>query len=93
VPAYLALLESGELASRVEAAYRQLEDCDLCARYCHVNRFETSFQTIRGAVCRTGERAIVASFGPHHGEKDPLRGWNGCGGEPRGGQRDASPGR
>lgn len=44
-------------------------------RYCHVNRK----QTIEGAVCRTGELAVVHSFGPHHGEEDPLRGWNGSG--------------
>ena len=30
-------------------------------------------------MCRTGERAIVNSFGPHHGEEDPLRGWSGSG--------------
>ncbi|NIR31118.1 MAG: radical SAM protein [Gammaproteobacteria bacterium] len=74
-PAYLHLRETGELDARVEAAYRHLEDCDLCARYCHVNRRET----IQGAVCRTGERAVVHSHGPHHGEEDPLRGWNGSG--------------
>ncbi len=74
-PAYLELLESGELARRVERAYRHLEDCDLCARYCHVNRRETT----KGAVCRTGERAVVHSFGPHHGEEDPLRGSRGSG--------------
>jgi putative pyruvate formate lyase activating enzyme len=74
-PAYLALLESGELAERVRRAYARLEDCDLCARYCRVNRRET----IRGAVCRTGERAVVSSFGPHHGEENPLRGTGGSG--------------
>jgi putative pyruvate formate lyase activating enzyme len=74
-PAYLALLQRGELAARVESAYRHLEDCDLCGRYCHVNRR----QSIEGAVCRTGERAVVNSFGPHHGEEDPLRGWSGSG--------------
>jgi putative pyruvate formate lyase activating enzyme len=73
--AYLDLLASGELARRVQAAWRHLEDCDLCARYCHVNRRET----IQGAVCRTGELARVHSAGPHHGEEDPLRGWNGSG--------------
>jgi putative pyruvate formate lyase activating enzyme len=36
-------------------------------------------QTIKGAICRTGERAIVNSYGPHHGEEDPLRGWHGSG--------------
>ncbi len=58
-----------------DVAYRRLEDCDLCARYCHVNRR----QGIAGAVCRTGERAVVASYGAHHGEENPLRGWGGSG--------------
>jgi putative pyruvate formate lyase activating enzyme len=74
-PAYLKLAESGELARRVARAWRRLEDCDLCARYCRVNRRET----LKGAVCRTGERAVVHSYGPHHGEEDPLRGWRGSG--------------
>lgn len=74
-PAYLGLLSRGELRERAASAARHLEDCDLCARSCHVNRR----QTTRGAVCRTGERAVVQSFGPHHGEEDPLRGWNGSG--------------
>jgi putative pyruvate formate lyase activating enzyme len=74
-PAYLALAPSGELAKRAETAYRHLEDCDLCARYCRVNRRKG----IEGAVCRTGERAVVASYGAHHGEEDPLRGWAGSG--------------
>jgi putative pyruvate formate lyase activating enzyme len=74
-PAYLALLRQGQFESRVENAYRHMEDCDLCARYCHVNRY----QTIKGAVCRTGERAVVNSYGPHHGEEDPLRGQRGSG--------------
>ena len=56
-------------------AFRHMENCDLCARYCHVNRL----LTIEGAVCRTGERAVVHSFGPHHGEEDVLRGRKGSG--------------
>ena len=36
-------------------------------------------QTTKGAVCRTGEHAVVNSFGAHHGEEDPLRGWQGSG--------------
>ena len=74
-PAYLVLLESGELAQRVEQAWRHLENCDLCARYCRVNRRASA----QGAVCRTGERAVVASYGPHHGEEPPLRGRRGSG--------------
>lgn len=74
-PAYLNLAESGELANRAALAWRRLEDCDLCARYCRIDRLKT----IEGAVCRTGERAVVHSCGPHHGEEDPLRGRNGSG--------------
>jgi len=40
-PAYLRLLESGELARRVEEAWRHLADCDWCARYCFVDRRKT----------------------------------------------------
>ena len=74
-PSYLRLLESGELARRVEEAWRHLADCDLCARYCFVDRLKSK----EGAVCRTGERAVVASYGAHHGEEDPLRGSRGSG--------------
>ena len=74
-PAYQALLDSGELDRRVATAWTHLEDCDLCARCCHVDRRRTTM----GAVCRTGERAVVNSYGPHHGEEDPLRGWSGSG--------------
>ncbi|MGX2038682.1 radical SAM protein [Methylocaldum sp. MU1018] len=73
--AYLALLESGELEQRARIARAHLESCDLCARYCRVDRR----RTIQGAVCRTGARAVVYSYGPHHGEEDVLRGRNGSG--------------
>jgi len=74
-PGYLALAATGALARRAARARQHLKDCDLCARYCGVDRL----QTIDGAVCRTGEAAVVHSFGPHHGEENPLRGWNGSG--------------
>ncbi len=74
-PGYLALIRSGQFDHRVSEAFRRMEECDLCARYCRVNRL----LTIRGAVCRTGERAAVHSFGPHHGEEDVLKGWRGSG--------------
>jgi putative pyruvate formate lyase activating enzyme len=74
-PAYLRLARTGELNDRVDAAWEHLRRCDLCARYCRVDRL----QGIKGALCRTGEHAIVHSYGPHHGEEDPLRGWWGSG--------------
>ncbi|MET0092528.1 MAG: radical SAM protein [Sedimenticola sp.] len=74
-PVYLGLWRSGELKRRVNLAWEHLRECDLCARYCRVDRLEG----IKGAICRTGELAIVHSYGPHHGEEDPLRGHSGSG--------------
>ncbi len=72
-PAYLKLLHSGELAERVKSAYQHLADCDLCGWECRIDRGE------RTGACKIGMEAIVASYGPHHGEEDPLRGWGGSG--------------
>jgi putative pyruvate formate lyase activating enzyme len=74
-PAYMSLYRSGELAERARRAVSHLASCDLCARYCRVNRFEG----IKGAVCRTGRHAVVNGFGPHHGEERPLSGTRGSG--------------
>ena len=74
-PAYLRLHDSGELAAKAGAAWQHLQDCDLCPRYCHVDRLRTT----KGVICRTGSHAIVHGFGPHHGEENPLRGWRGSG--------------
>lgn len=74
-PAYLGLLGKGLLDERVEEARRHLHACDLCPRYCRVDRFTGRER----AFCRTGKRAVVDSYGPHHGEEDPLRGSNGSG--------------
>ena len=73
--AYLSLSRSGELAERAARAWKHMADCDLCARYCRMNRLETT----KGAVCRTGARAVVHGYGSHHGEEDPLRGSRGSG--------------
>jgi putative pyruvate formate lyase activating enzyme len=73
-PAYLAL-GSGELAERARRAVDRMRCCDLCARYCRVDRLASA----KGAVCRTGRHAGVQSFGPHHGEERPLRGRRGSG--------------
>jgi len=72
-PGYLALFRSGELKRRVQAAYERLHACDFCGRECRVDRHE------RVGVCKTGVRALVASYHPHLGEEDPLRGWRGSG--------------
>ena len=54
VPAYRRLVETGELARRTETAYRHLESCDLCARYCRVDRR----RGIAGAANKWGQCKI-----------------------------------
>jgi putative pyruvate formate lyase activating enzyme len=74
-PAYLKLLRSGELRRRAELALARLEACDICARECGVNRRLGAEK----AGCHTGDRALVASYGPHFGEEEPLVGRGGSG--------------
>jgi putative pyruvate formate lyase activating enzyme len=72
-PSYLNL-SSSELQGRAELAFARMENCDLCARLCHIDRLGGKL-----GICKTGLRARVSSFGAHLGEEDPLRGWNGSG--------------
>jgi putative pyruvate formate lyase activating enzyme len=67
------LLRSDELERRAEAALAHLAESDLCPRYCRVDRRRSA----KGALCHTGARAVVQSFGRHHGEEDPLPGTRG----------------
>jgi putative pyruvate formate lyase activating enzyme len=72
-PAYVQLLSNGVLAQRVARARQALLACNLCGRGCGVDR-----RSQLGG-CRTGTLARLASYGPHHGEEDVLRGWAGSG--------------
>lgn len=73
-PAYLALYRSGELQRRAEEAVAALAACHVCPRDCGVNRLLD-----KTATCKTGRHARVASYFPHTGEEDCLRGWRGSG--------------
>lgn len=73
-PAYLRTYANGAIANRVEAALEELRDCCACPRDCHVDRLADETR-----VCHTGRHARVASYGPHHGEEDCLRGSRGSG--------------
>lgn len=73
-PAYLALHRRGELRVRARRAIDLLAECRLCPRACEADR--TAGKT---GTCKTGRLARVASAFPHHGEENPLRGWNGSG--------------
>ena len=74
IPGYLSLHQSGELNGRIERLTTILEKCTLCPRRCQVNRLagETGF-------CRTGSRAVVASYNAHFGEESCLVGAGGSG--------------
>lgn len=74
VPNYVRLYETGELQRRVEEALAGLEHCRVCPWDCDVNRLQHQTK-----VCRTGRYARVASYFPHFGEEDCLRGWHGSG--------------
>jgi putative pyruvate formate lyase activating enzyme len=73
--AYVKLMAEGQLEERVAEARKMLEECQLCGRQCRVNRLESA----KGAVCRTGKKALVSSFNAHFGEEDPLVGNHGSG--------------
>ena len=75
-PAYVRLLENGELSRRAHEAIDSLADCTICPRQCHADRREEAGPE---SYCRTGRLAVVSSGFPHHGEEDCLRGWGGSG--------------
>ncbi|MCX7885790.1 MAG: radical SAM protein [Verrucomicrobiae bacterium] len=51
-----------------------LASCRVCPHHCKVNRLRDEI-----GRCGIGRLARVASYGPHHGEEDCLRGWRGSG--------------
>ena len=73
-PSYLKLSRSGELKERVKSALDILKSCSLCPHNCKVNRFNDE----RG-FCKIGRFSVVASYFPHHGEEDCIKGWRGSG--------------
>jgi putative pyruvate formate lyase activating enzyme len=73
-PAYL-LLPEGELVRRAAEGYEELgERCTVCPRLCKVDRRAD----VKG-LCAIGRKAVVASYFPHFGEEDCLRGVRGSG--------------
>jgi putative pyruvate formate lyase activating enzyme len=73
-PAYLTRLSPRELTQRPALAARHLRDCRLCPWDCRVDRAQS-----KGARCRSGVRAVVASFYPHFGQDALLSGSRGSG--------------
>ena len=73
-PEYLKAFKSRTLEYRVKKAIAVLDSCTLCPRRCGVDR--TAGET---GTCKTGRRAVVASYNAHFGEERPLVGRNGSG--------------
>jgi len=74
IPAYRKIIQTGELENQSVVLSERLSRCDICPRNCGVNRVSGEV-----GICGVGERVWVSSFGPHHGEEDPLRGIYGSG--------------
>jgi putative pyruvate formate lyase activating enzyme len=73
-PSYLAL-GLDELEQRAAEAHELLGPrCVVCPRGCKVDRREDVM-----GLCAIGRQAVVASYFPHFGEEDCLRGQNGSG--------------
>ncbi|MGQ9921230.1 MAG: radical SAM protein [Desulfobacca sp.] len=73
-PAYLKTYREGRLTAKIEQAYDILLSCEICPHRCQVDRRHGEL-----GICRTGDKPVVASFGPHFGEEDPLVGQHGSG--------------
>jgi len=73
-PSYLAV-DLSELERRAAEAFELLGPrCLVCPRECKVDR-----RANVPGLCAVGRHAVVASWFPHFGEEDCLRGWNGSG--------------
>ncbi len=73
-PAYLKTHRAGLLQPKIDAAYDTMLSCEICPHQCRVDRRHGEL-----GLCRTGDKPVVASFGPHFGEEDPLVGEHGSG--------------
>ncbi len=72
-PAYIALYNSKELYTRIEALKAIVTCCTLCPHECKVDR------RVNTGKCRTGIKALVASYHAHFGEESCLVGKYGSG--------------
>jgi putative pyruvate formate lyase activating enzyme len=74
-PPYVELARSGELERRAVEAFELLGPrCVVCPRGCKIDR-----RADEKGLCAIGRQAVVASYFPHFGEEDCLRGRRGSG--------------
>jgi putative pyruvate formate lyase activating enzyme len=75
LPTFVELARSGELERRAAEAHELLGPrCVVCPRGCRVDR-----RADVAGLCAVGRHAVVASYFPHFGEEDCLRGSRGSG--------------
>jgi len=72
-PSYLNLSKK-ELNQRIEKLFKNLKNCEICPKKCHINRLvgEKGF-------CQLGQLPMVSVFHPHFGEERVLVGNHGSG--------------
>jgi len=73
-PIYLKTIREGKFQEKIAQAYELMKSCALCARRCGVNR--TAGET---GYCKTMDKPVISSYGPHHGEEAPISGERGSG--------------
>ncbi|MCX5706363.1 MAG: radical SAM protein [Candidatus Omnitrophica bacterium] len=73
-PAYLEACQNGYLDKIIAQLSKMLESCVICPRKCKINRLAQ-----KKGFCKTGLKAKVYSFMPHHGEEPPISGEKGSG--------------
>jgi putative pyruvate formate lyase activating enzyme len=75
LPSYLQLgTDALTVRARQALALLGQERCGVCPRLCKVDRLAD-----HKGLCAIGRQAVVASYFPHFGEENCLRGWNGSG--------------
>ncbi len=74
IPAYKKNLPAGALKEKAAALSEHLLKCDICPRNCGVNRWDGEV-----GICGIARQVWISSYGPHHGEEDPIRGTRGSG--------------
>lgn len=70
----MRLYREGQLAQKILAFKRIIENCTLCPHQCGTNRILT-----RSGKCHSGQLPIISSYCPHFGEEPPLSGNYGSG--------------
>lgn len=68
------LLDQVQIEEKESQAIAHLKRCNICPRFCDVNRFEKT-----GVCLIPAQAAKVATIGPHFGEEVPIQGHRGSG--------------